>query len=331
MQKKILVCGAGSIGKRHIENLLKLGAEVIVWRKRSELLSEVTRDFSVNICTDLNEGIANVDGVVIATASDEHIEIAKSALQFNRALFIEKPLSHNLIGIDDLKRLAIGKVIEVGYQFRTHPNLIALESEIKKIESNNYLTYRLAMGHRLDEWRPNQNYKQSYSADSSRGGGALFDLSHQIDIALWLFGPVIEAQAVLSKLSGLSISGDDVTNILLTHKTGITGHIQLDMASPVNRCEVEVMTTQAIFQWSNNNGDLKKILSKEEVVINHIPKGFKRNDLFICHMKHWLNRIDNIKIPAICAFQDGLSALELVLDIQKASLLKQAVKIGVVN
>lgn len=325
MAKRVLVCGAGSIGRRHIANLLQLGAEVSVWRTRSELLREITREFAVQVCTDLPSAISRADAVVVATATDQHVAIATATLKAGRALFIEKPISHDWTGIDDLSRLAIGKIVEVGFQFRAHPNLIALASQLRRPVHQRLLTYRLAMGHRLDAWRPDQDYEQGYSADATRGGGALFDLIHQIDIALWLFGPAVGVQAVLSKMGILNIQGDDVTNLLLTHKSGVTGHIQLDMASPVHRCEVEVMTSNALFHWNSIEGTLLHLSPKGETIIDCLPDGFKRNDLFYTHMEHWLKRIGNPQLLPLCAFENGVEALRVAIGARSASSLQQTV------
>ena len=324
--KRVLVCGAGSIGRRHIENLLQLGAEVSVWRARSELLTDITRDFPVKTFTDLSDAIARVEGVVVATATDQHVAIATEALKAGRALFIEKPISHDWVGIADLRRLANGKIVEVGFQLRAHPNLIALELQLRKSAHEGLLTYRLAMGHRLDAWRPDQDYQQGYSANSARGGGALFDLIHQIDIALWLFGPAAGVHAVLTKLGPLNIQGDDVTNLLLTHKNGVTGHIQLDMASSVYRCEAEVMTSEALFRWSNADGKLRQQSAEGEIIANCVPANFKRNDLFHTHMSHWLKRMDDPKLSPLCNFEDGVAALEVALGARKSSSLEKTIK-----
>ena len=47
MNKKVLVCGAGSIGKRHIENLLTLGVSVFVWRTQINLLKNIAKEYNV--------------------------------------------------------------------------------------------------------------------------------------------------------------------------------------------------------------------------------------------------------------------------------------------
>ncbi len=326
--KRILVCGAGSIGQRHIQNLIQLGAEVSVWRARAELLNDLSSKFLVKTYTNLNEAIQESDGVVVATSTDQHLEIALKALKFGSALFIEKPISNSWDGIEDLIAIAKGKVIEVGFQFRAHPNLIKLSSEIKKISSDDLLTYRLAMGHRLDAWRNDKNFQASYSANVDRGGGALFDLIHQIDIAIWFFGPIREISSALSNRSGLGIKGDDIANIILTHHNGIIGHIQLDMASPINRCEAEIITKDTIFYWNNFDGNLIKTTSQtNKIILDSVPDAFERNDLFYAHMQYWLERIDNLSLPPLCSLEEGIEALKVVLTAHSANNLKKTLEI----
>ena len=101
--KNILVCGAGSIGRRHITNLIKLGAKVSVWRSQTHLLKSLQNEFDIQIREDLDEAIDKVDAVVIATATDSHIKLAEKVLKAGKSMFIEKPLSHNWDGIDNLK------------------------------------------------------------------------------------------------------------------------------------------------------------------------------------------------------------------------------------
>ena len=325
MGRRVLVCGAGSIGMRHIANLVHLGAEVSVWRARSELLAEVRRTYPVKVCANLPNAIAEAEAVVVATATDQHTPVAVEALRAGKAVFIEKPISHSWDDVESLRALAKDRIVEVGCQFRAHPNLIALALEIGQSKQGKALTYRLAMGHRLDAWRPSQDYTQGYSANSARGGGALFDLIHQIDIALWLFGAASTVQAVLGKVRNLDINGDDIANLLLTHISGITGHIQLDMASPVYRCEAEVITANVLYRWSYPEGLLHQKSPEGEVEIDRVPEGFERNDLFLRHMTHWLKRIDNPLLPPICSLEQGVAALRVALAAREAGALQQTV------
>jgi predicted dehydrogenase len=327
MNKKVLVCGAGSIGKRHIENLLNLGVNVLVWRTQINLLKNIAKEYNVETYENLDIAIENADAVIVATASDQHIEIALKVLNANKPLFIEKPVSNNWENIDKLLELSKNKIIEIGCQFRMHSNLIKLNQILQKKETANLLTYRLAMGQRLDAWRKNVDYKKGYSSDEKRGGGALFDLIHQIDIAIWLFGPVLSVNAVLSKRSELLISGDDVTNLLLTHTNGLTGHIQLDMASPIYRCEAEVMTGDSIFKWSFSDSSLYNYTTEKKEIINKLDDKYNRNSMFIDHMKHFLIRIDNNEILPACSLDDGIAALRVALCARESNLTGKKISI----
>lgn len=327
MKKKVLVCGAGSIGRRHIENLLNLDVRVLVWRTQIELLKNLSKEFNVETFENLDIAIESADAVIVATATDQHIEIALKVLKAGKALFIEKPISNNWQSIDQLVELSKNKIIEIGCQFRKHPNLIVLNEILRKKDSTNLLTYRFAMGQRLDAWRKDVDYKKGYSSDEKRGGGALFDLIHQIDIAIWFFGPVMSVNAVLSKRSELLISGDDITNILITHTNGLTGHIQLDMSSPVYRCEVEIMTDDSIFNWSYIDGSLIKYSPNKKEIVHQVKNDFNRNNMFLDHMKHFLNRIDNNEIIPACSLKDGIAALRVALCARESNLTGKKINI----
>ncbi len=326
--KHVLVCGAGSIGKRHIANLLKLGALVSVWRSRRELLEEITRDYPVRPCEDLSTAIREADAVVVATATDQHIGIAVKTLEAGRPLFIEKPVSHEWTEVERLLQLGKGKPVEVGCQLRAHPGLMALKGLLQKRKGARPFTYRLVMGHRLDAWRTGQDYRRSYSSRSDRGGGALFDLIHQIDLALWFFGPVESVNAVLSNVSDLEIHGDDVANLLLTHASGVTGHIQLDMCSPVHRCEAEVIASESVYRWSNTDGKLRRFSPDGEDIIQEVLPGFERNDLFLKIIAHFLKHLDDPLLPAFCSLESGAEALKVALGARKSHAQGKAYQLG---
>lgn len=317
--KHILVCGAGSIGKRHISNLKRLGATVSVWRSRKEKLNDLAKEFSIEcLYSDIDNAISNVDAVVVATATDHHISLAKDVLKAGRPMFLEKPVSHNWEGVEELVELADGAIVEVGCQFRADPNLITLAKLLHQEHVAKVLTYRFVMGHKLDVWRK-EDYRKSYSSNSARGGGALLDLIHQIDLALWFFGPVSEVNAVLSKVGELEIHGEDVANLLLTHASGVTGHIQLDMCSPIHRCEWEIVMSNCVYRLVNKEGILRRYSSDSIKKIYSVSNKFERNDMFINHMNHFLKRMDKSALPPLCSLESGVKALKVALNAKNES------------
>lgn len=257
-----------------------------------------------------------MDAVVIANQTNKHIDAALEVCDVGRPFYLEKPISHCSSGVVDVMDLVSrkGLVVEVGCQLRTHPNLKFLKEHLLNNESTKPLTFRSAVGYRLDRWRPNTDYKKSYSAFSQYGGGALSDLIHEIDIAIWLFGSVIDVFAHLTKVSDLALQADDLANITLAFDTSLTGQIQLDMLSPVYRRTLEIILTDSIYRWDYTTGQVFRATEEDgESLVHTVDKKFSRNDLFVEHMQHFISRIDDPKIPPVCSYVDGMSALEVVL------------------
>ena len=87
------------------------------------------------------------------------------------------------------------------------------------------------------------------------------------------------------------------------------------------------MTTDGLFRWSNAEGKLRQLSPEGETIVDCLPEGFKRNDLFYSHMAHWLKRIDNPELLPLCAFEDAVEALRVVLSARSASTLQKMITI----
>lgn len=315
MTCRVLVCGLGSIGRRHVSNLMALGAGVHIWRARPDLLDAARTEFAVPVHSDLDEAISAVDAVVIATEPPGHIDVALRAAKAGKALFIEKPLSNSMDRVTDLVALTqrAGIPVEIGCQLRSHPNLIALSQHLRSGQDGPVLTFRCAVGQRLDSWRPGSDYREGFSANLSRGGGALFELIHEIDLVLWLLGSVRAVDASLAQVSALEITAEDLANLTLRLENGAVGQAQLDMLSPVYRRGFEVVCRDAIWRWDYVTGVLEREDASGVSVVDSVPDRFERNNLFQDHMAYFLERLNNPALSPRCSLQDGVAALEVVL------------------
>ena len=78
---RVLVVGAGSVGRRHIQNLLSLGAEVSAYRYRRELAAELAQTFGIPVYSSVEEALDDhQDAVVICNRTDQHVAAATAAL-----------------------------------------------------------------------------------------------------------------------------------------------------------------------------------------------------------------------------------------------------------
>jgi len=63
----------------------------------------------------------------------------------------------------------------------------------------------------LPEWRPNTDYRKSYSANKKLGGGVSIDLIHEWDYLIYLFGEPEQVLNIRGKYSNLEIDCDDLS------------------------------------------------------------------------------------------------------------------------
>lgn len=199
-----LVVGFGSIGARHARLLREAGQTVAVvsrrpvdWQPRfAELpaaLAETTPDYVV---------IANDTAAHGATLN------ALAEAKFSGRVLVEKPL---LAEPAALPRHSFAQ-LAVGYQLRFHPAVQRLKDALA---GERIVSACLYVGQHLAGWRPGRDYRTTESAARQRGGGALRDLSHELDLALWLFGSWRRVAAIGGKLSALEIDSDDAWAVMM--------------------------------------------------------------------------------------------------------------------
>ena len=167
---KVLVVGTGSIGKRHIANLLELGAEVRAFSYRPDAQ---TLDPRVIRVPDLAAALASdIDAVVVANRTDQHMDVALQAAQAGKHLFLEKPLAASMAGVSELVTTVQqkGLVVEAGFMLHAHPNLLWIRDCLSQGLLGEVWHMRAAVGQWLPDWRPGTDHRQGYGAFKALGG-----------------------------------------------------------------------------------------------------------------------------------------------------------------
>jgi predicted dehydrogenase len=227
-----IVVGYGSIGRRHAKLLRELGYEVAVVSRRNV-------DYAPSF-SSLAEALSarETDYVVIANETSQHIETLRELAEakFSGRVLVEKPLGElgeQLRG----QRFSIGAV---GYNLRFHPALVAL---YEKIGNEPIISIQIYCGQYLPSWRPDTDYRQNYSAQSSTGGGVLRDLSHEIDCLLWLSGGWLRLSAIGGRFSKLEISSDDCWAILAETERCRAATVQINYLDRPGRRQIVANTS----------------------------------------------------------------------------------------
>lgn len=199
---KCLIIGYGSIGKRHARVLSEMGHEIA-------LLSQAPNQ-NYPAFTDLNGAFAsfNPDYTVIANATGKHAATldALAGLGYQGITLVEKPLAASS---SELCRIPSGPVF-VGYTLRFHPVLQQISNYLR---DETLWSLNAYCGQYLPDWRPDRDYRDSYSARPD-DGGVIRDLSHELDYVQWLAGYWLKTVAIGGKTSTLEILSEDTVSLL---------------------------------------------------------------------------------------------------------------------
>lgn len=235
---KIAVLGNGSIGRRHLRGLSAAQAALGISEirgfdtnpERRKLVKDETPDV---VCSEsLDEAVDGIDAIFMCVPTSLHIPIYKEICERTKAhLFIEKPLSHTLDGCEEMlfNQKRIGKKVAVGYMLHYHPVIQRAKAIIESGTIGRVLSVRAEAGFYLPLWHPWEDYRDFYMSWKTGGGGALLDISHELDYLQWLFGDIEEVQGYMGTISDLEISSDDMALAIFKFKNGIIGQCQLDL------------------------------------------------------------------------------------------------------
>jgi len=311
---RFLIIGLGSIGRRHFQNLRKLGNKnIAVVRNKKKVdgpQAEFLKKHKPLIFYSINEAYKwRPDAVIVANPTNLHVKTSCLALENNAHVFIEKPLSHNMRGVNDLIRLARKKkkIIYVGYHLRHHPQLKKIKKMLDKGIIGKIFYARFVTGEYLPDWHPWENYRKGYAARKDLGGGVVLTQSHDLDIAYWFFG---KAKVVASEVKNseiLKLTVEDFAEILARFKNCplVSFHVDYLVRPPVKT--LEIYGTKGRLAWNYHKSEFKinYIAGKEKT--DKLIK-FERNDMYISELKYFIKCAKYNCKPAT----DGMAGKEVL-------------------
>jgi len=218
---KILFFGLGSAGQRHFRLMHEMGMdhEYYAFRKK-----ESTSDIPEGVRPVFSLSPNCADVAFICNWTNAHINTALVCARRGMHLFIEKPLDVSLAELDQLKKevASRGLTAYVAYPLRFNEEVNKKIVQTAPAVPDHQV--RIVCRSYLPNWRSG---RRTYSERKATGGGALLELSHEIDLAQHLFGEIVGLEGELWR-GGPSVTNDAEDEALLTathyhkRKTSIT-------------------------------------------------------------------------------------------------------------
>ena len=275
MSKKLLVTGSGAASMRHIAlaSASFPELEIATWRRspaKNSLTTEVHEVFTEDEVLKFRPDFA-----IIASPAAFHLNQANFLTKLGTHILVEKPLSVSSVGASSFFDSAAEArtIVQVGYNLRFSKGLDRLRQLIDSGKLGKLQTVDISVDQYLPDWRPGVDYKTSVSAQKSLGGGALLELSHEIDYAIRLFGPFSINHAFLGHISDLGIDVEDTVEIhgelqdRQINNPRLRIHLGMVNRAPRRHCEVS--GTEASARWDGIRGPVEFFdpkVSKWEVI-----------------------------------------------------------------
>jgi len=244
-----------------------------------------------------------------------HLDTALAAARVGCHLFLEKPVSHTLEGLDELAELVEEQSlkVQVGFQFRFFPVFQKIKKVLERGDLGRVVSAHAHWGEYLPGWHPWEDYRASYSAREDMGGGVVLTLCHPFDYLRWMLGEAEVVSAAGGQLSDLETDTEDVALVSLRFENGAVGSVYLDYVSKPPKHTLQIIGTKGRIEWDADYGSAK-IYTDDGRGFETISPGkfFERNEMFLAEVADFLDCIQHDRKP-VCHLHDGIRALDIAL------------------
>ena len=321
---KFIVLGCGSIGKRHMRNLLTIGVNadnIIAIDPREDRLEEV-KALGINYTNNDYKNIIEkekIDIALVCSPTSLHIKQCIDLANKNINLFIEKPLADNKDGLEDLIEIVSKNKLKVAvaYVFRFSPLTQKVKSILSEGNLGKVLWARGEFSEYLPDFHPYEDYRSFYMAKKELGGGSILDQSHIMDLIFYLVSGFEEVFAVNTNLSSLEISSDDIAEMIVKLKGNILASIHTDIFGRSHKKTLEIKAEKGniFMDIYDDSVSVYDSESKSTQVFKKLTKDFNNN--YIDEIKNFIASCEN-KEEVRTSLSEGIHTMNLIISAKKS-------------
>jgi len=318
------VIGGGSIGKRHVGNLLTRGIDpsgITVVDPRADRREECVTRFGVNVAETAEALEAlSLTGAFICSPTAMHVQHAVPLAKRGIHLLIEKPLDASLAGAAALAEAAEegGAKILVGYCFRFSLHVRKLKELVDSGVIGRPLYVRGEFSEYLPDWHPYEDYRSFYMAKRDQGGGSLLDQSHIMDMVAWLFGQPDRIFAFNGAVSDLETDVDDMAEATLFYDSGLIASVHQDMFGRAHRKTLEVKGTLGNLEWNAYDLSVSHYdAASKTTKTYHTPKDYQI--MYLNELDHFLALCSDPSAAPAVTLQEGIEGMQVIDAILKSN------------
>jgi predicted dehydrogenase len=321
MAQRVLVVGVGSIGERHVRCFTATGrARLAICETNPELRRTVVERYGVaEAYPDLDTALATPpDVVVIGTPAHLHVSMARSVVRAGSHVLLEKPLATSFEGVAELMREVeeCRVVAGVAYVYRAHPALAAMREAIRLGRFGEPVEVVAVCGQHFPFYRP--AYRTIYYNDRATGGGAVQDaLTHVVNAAEWLVGPVSRLAADVDHLVLDGVTVEDTVHVLTRHGP-VMGSFSLNQHQAPNETTITIVCRRGTARFEAHANRWRWQTDPGGDWADEPVPGLDRDTLFVRQANAFLDAVEGQAAP-LCSLAEGAQTLAVNRAILRAA------------
>lgn len=270
---KFLIVGLGSMGKRRIRNLQYLKAgEIIGFDLREDRRKEAEKKYGIKTFDEFNNAIRDEpDALIISTPPDSHVKYAFEAAKRDKHFFMEASVvdwGMNKL-ITECKNRDI--VAAPSCTMRFFPSVKKVKEIVNSKSIGDISLFTYHSGQYLPDWHPWEDYRKFYVARKETGGAREI-VSFELVWLTWIFGHIDVISCFKGKSSKLVVDIDDFYQIIMKFKSGVSGHMLIDVISRVPDRSCKIFGEEGVILWNWREG-VKVYAAKDKSWKNYPEKG----------------------------------------------------------
>lgn len=320
---RALVVGGGSIGRRHLQNLRRLGIEhLAVVEPDESRIHALSAELAVASFSSLTAGLEfRPDFAVICTPNHLHVQQALVVASSGVDLFVEKPLAHREEGLAELCELVASKrlVSLVGCNMRFHPGPAKVKQLLRENRVGRVLFAQVHVGSYLPGWRPGTDYRSNYAARQETGGGCILDCIHEIDLCRWYLGEVSALFCLAERVSSLEIETEDFAAFICRHAGGAISEVHLDYVQRTYQRGCQIVGESGSIFWDFTGAEVR-LFDGAEGRWEKFPQpaDWNTNQMYLDEMQHFIECVRTRKSSAL-PIGDAAELMQIVFAAKRSA------------
>lgn len=330
---RIGLLGTGAIANKHAQAYKNIGFELVACSNRTESRGrEFAERWRAHFVASLDDlcRYPDLDFIDVCTFPDSHLRPVEICAEIRRPILVQKPIATDLAEAHRMIALAqqAGITFGVMSQHRFDDATLFLKRALtegrlgKLLEADAYVKW----------FRDDAYYSRPIKGSwQTEGGGALINQAiHQVDLLLYLLGPISEVSGMWQLGARHKIESEDIVNALLRFHSGVTGSLQASTAfwpGYTERVELHgikgsaVISGDRLTSWDVQNDDEANALDPAPVAQNVASGSSDPMAISLTSFERqfldFASAIEYRREPVVNG-DDGYRALEVVLGVYRS-------------